>query len=79
MRQTSFRYFIMSIALLCLQGCTVLAIADAVGSVAVSAASTAVSAASTAASLATDAAVGTARITGKVVGAAVDMAIPDKK
>jgi hypothetical protein len=54
-----------------LQGCTVIAIADMVGSAAVRTVGAA-----------TDVAVGTARITGKVVGAAVgaavDAAIPDK-
>ena len=70
----SLRFYILSAALcLCsaLQGCTVIAIADAVGTAAVKTVSTAA-----------DVAVGTARITGKVVGAAVgaavDTAIPDK-
>ncbi len=79
MRTKLLSWCSLSLALLSLQGCTVLAIADAVGSAAVSVGSAAVSTATTAASLATDAAIGTARVTGKVVGAAVDMAIPDKK
>lgn len=49
-----------------LQGCTVIAIADAVGSAAVGAVG-----------LATDAAIGTVKVTGKVVGAAADAVIPD--
>lgn len=51
---------------LALQGCTVIAIADAVGSAAVGAAG-----------LATDAAIGTVKVTGKVVGAAAAAVIPD--
>jgi hypothetical protein len=47
------------------QGCTVLAIADTVGSVAVGAAG-----------LAADAAIGTVKLTGKAVGAAADAVIP---
>ena len=50
-----------------LPGCTVLAVADTVGSVAVSTVG-----------LAADAAIGTVRIAGKVVGAAADAALPDK-
>lgn len=60
-------FFIILLALAgALQGCTVIAIADAVGSAAVGAAG-----------LATDAAIGTVKITGKVVGAAADAVIPD--
>ena len=48
-----------------LQGCTVLAVADAVGSVAVGTVG-----------LAADAAIGTVRLGGKVVGAAADAVLP---
>jgi hypothetical protein len=48
-----------------LQGCTVLAIADTVGSVAVGAAG-----------VAADAAIGTVKITGKAVGAVAGAVIP---
>jgi hypothetical protein len=51
-----------------LQGCTVLAIADTVGSVAVGAAG-----------MAADAAIGTVKITGKAIGAAADAVIPDSE
>ena len=65
-----FRSKILLLALLAtalvLQGCTVLAIADTVGSVAVGAAG-----------LAADAAIGTVKITGKAVGAVADAVIPD--
>ncbi len=49
-----------------LQGCAVIAVAGAVGSVAAGAAG-----------LAADAAIGTVKITGKVVGAAADVVVPD--
>lgn len=48
-----------------LQGCTVLAVADAVGSVAVGTVG-----------LAADAAIGTARLGGKAVGAVADAVLP---
>ena len=49
-----------------LQGCTVLAIADTVGSVAVKGVG-----------LAADAAIGTVKMTGKAVGVAADVVVPD--
>lgn len=49
------------------------------GCAVVSVASTAVSVGAGAVGLAADAAIGTARITGKVVGAAADAVIPDSK
>jgi hypothetical protein len=49
-----------------IQGCTVLAIADTVGSVAVGAVG-----------LAADTAIGTAKLTGKAVGAVAGAVIPD--
>lgn len=52
-------------ALLALQGCTVLAVADAVGSVAVGTAG-----------LVADAAIGTVKLGGKAVGAMADAATP---
>jgi hypothetical protein len=71
----STRYFIFAssaLALVALQGCTVLAIADTAGSLAVKGVG-----------LAADAAVGTVKVTGKAVGAAADLVIPggeeDKK
>jgi hypothetical protein len=48
-----------------LQGCTVLAIADTAGSIAVKSAG-----------LAADAAIGTVKLTGKAVGVAADLVIP---
>jgi hypothetical protein len=56
------------VPLMLLQGCTVLAIADTVGSVAVGAAG-----------LAADAAIGTVKLTGKAVGAAANAVIPDSE
>jgi hypothetical protein len=55
-----------ALALAALQGCTVLAIADTAGSLAVKGVG-----------LAADAAVGTVKVTGKAVGAAADLLIPD--
>lgn len=60
------RALVIGAALAALGGCTVLAIAGAAASVAV-----------TGASLAVDAAVGAARLTGKAVGTAADAASPD--
>jgi hypothetical protein len=56
------RIFLLStlVPLMLLQGCTILAIADTVGSVAVGAAG-----------LAADAAIGTVKLTGKAVGAVI--------
>jgi hypothetical protein len=54
-------------ASLVLQGCTVLAVADTVGSIAVKSAG-----------MAADAAIGTVKITGKAAGAVADVIIPDK-
>ncbi len=51
-----------------LGGCTVLAVADTAASIAVGTVG-----------LAADAAIGTVRITGKAVGAAADLVIPDSK
>ncbi len=58
------------LALCTLQGCTVLAIADVVGTAAVKTAGAA-------ASVATDVAVGTIKLTGKAVGAVADAVTPD--
>ena len=55
----------LSMSLLALQGCTVLAVADAVGTVAVSTAG-----------LVADVAIGTARLGGKAVGAIAYAVIP---
>jgi hypothetical protein len=67
MRHLSLTTTLLALAgALALQGCTVIAIADAVGSAAVGAAG-----------LAADAAIGTVKVTGKVVGAAADAVIPD--
>jgi hypothetical protein len=66
MRHLSFTTMLVLAGGLALQGCTVIAVAGAVGSAAVGAAS-----------LATDAAIGTVKVTGKVVGAAADAVIPD--
>jgi hypothetical protein len=56
------RIFLLStlVPLMLMQGCTILAIADTVGSVAVGAAG-----------LAADAAIGTVKLTGKAVGAVI--------
>ncbi|MGH6625487.1 MAG: hypothetical protein ACRECD_02905 [Burkholderiaceae bacterium] len=56
----------MALAAPLLGGCTVIAVADTAATIAVKTVG-----------LAADAAIGTVRITGKVVGAAVDAAIPD--
>ena len=72
MTQPRLLTFILSISILALQGCTVLAVADAVGSVAVGTAG-----------LAADAVIGTARLGGKAIGAVAGAVIPggseDKK
>jgi hypothetical protein len=65
MRQ-SIGYFILAVATAGLSGCTVLAVADTVGSIAVKGAG-----------LAADAAIGTVKVTGKAVGAVADVVIPD--
>jgi hypothetical protein len=61
-----------------LQGCTVIAAVDTVGSLAVRTAGVAASTAITAASVAADASITTTKIGVKAVGAVVDAAIPDK-
>jgi hypothetical protein len=58
--------FTTLLALTALQGCTVLAIADTAGSIAVKGVG-----------LAADAAIGTVKLTGKAVGLAADVVIPD--
>lgn len=65
MQRSTIIFLSLVTALSTLQGCTVLAIADTVGSVAVSAAG-----------VAADAAIGTVKITGKAVGAIADAVIP---
>jgi hypothetical protein len=72
MQHSKFFLALVLLALAGLQGCTVLAIVDTVGSLAVRTAGAA-------AGLAVDAAVGTAKVTGKVVGAVADAALPDSK
>lgn len=64
------RIFLFStlVPLVLMQGCTILAIADTVGSVAVGAAG-----------MAADAAIGTVKLTGKAVGAAANAVIPDSE
>jgi phage tail tape-measure protein len=64
-QRSTLIFLTMVASLSMLQGCTVLAIADTVGSVAVSAAG-----------VAADAAIGTVKITGKAVGAVADAVIP---
>ena len=61
-----------------LQGCTVLAIADTVGSVAVRTAGAAASVAVSAASTAAEVTMATTRIGAKAVGAAAEAAVPIK-
>ncbi len=53
-------------ACVALQACTIIAIADTAGSLAVKGAG-----------MAADAAIGTVKVTGKAVGAAADLVIPD--
>jgi hypothetical protein len=65
MRCSKIFFMTLLVCMLALQGCTVLAIADTVGSVAVGAAG-----------MAADAAIGTVKITGKAVGAVADAVIP---
>ena len=59
-------FILLAITMLAFQGCTVLAVADAVGSVAVGTAG-----------LAADAAIGTVRLGGKATGAVAGAAIPN--
>ena len=59
-------FILLPITLLALQGCTVLAVTDAVGSVAVGTAG-----------LAADAAIGTVRLGGKAIGAVAGAAMPN--
>ena len=61
-------FILLPIILLALQGCTVLAVADAVGSVAVGTAG-----------LAADAAIGTVRLGGKAIGAVAGAATPNSE
>lgn len=61
-----------------LQGCTVLAIVDTVGTVAVRAAGAAANVAIKTAETAADVSIATTKIGVKVVGAAVDAAVPSK-
>jgi uncharacterized protein YunC (DUF1805 family) len=61
-----------------LQGCTVIAIADTVGTLAVRTVGVAAGTAVSAASAAADVSIATTKIGVKVVGAVVDAAIPDK-
>jgi hypothetical protein len=61
-----------------LQGCTVIAIVDTVGTLAVRTVGVAANTAVTAASAAADVSIATTKIGVKVVGAAVDAANPDK-
>jgi hypothetical protein len=64
---TPKRIFLVSttMTLMLMQGCTIIAIADTVGSAAVGAAG-----------LAADAAIGTVKLTGKAVGAAASVVVP---
>lgn len=65
MKALKFLLAVVGTSLCALQGCTVLAIADAVGSVAVGTVG-----------LAADAAIATVRLGGKAVGAVADAVIP---
>ena len=62
----SFSFLLVTLA--AVQGCTVIAVANTVGTVAVKTVG-----------LATDAAIGVVKISGKAVGAAADAVIPDGK
>jgi hypothetical protein len=62
----SLALFTTIAALAALQGCTVLAIADTAGSIAVKGVG-----------MAADAAIGTVKLTGKAVGVAADLVVPD--
>ena len=62
----SFSFLLVTLA--AVQGCTVIAIADTVGTVAVKTVG-----------LAADAAIGVVKISGKAVGAAADAVIPENK
>ena len=61
-------FILLPITLLALHGCTVLAVADAVGSVAVGTAG-----------LAADAAIGTVRLGGKAIGAVAGAVMPSSE
>jgi uncharacterized protein YunC (DUF1805 family) len=77
--QRSNTMLCMSLALCAaMQGCTVLAIVDTVGTVAVRTAGVAANAAISTAAAAKDVTIATTKIGVKVVGAVVDAAIPDK-
>lgn len=69
------RVVVLSLAVGALGGCAVVSVAGA----AVSVGATAVSVGAGAVGLAADAAIGTARITGKAVGAAADAVLPGEK
>ena len=62
----SFSFLLVTLA--AVQGCAVIAVADAVGTVAVKTVG-----------LAADAAIGVVKISGKAVGAAADAVIPENK
>ena len=65
MSSPKFAPFLLTASLFTLQGCTVLAVADTVGSVAVGTVG-----------LAANAVIGTVKLGGKAVGAAADAVIP---
>lgn len=64
--QSRHAFIFAFVGLLLLQGCTVLAVADVVGSVAVGTVG-----------LAADAVIGTARLGGQAIGAAASAVLPD--
>ncbi|SFP95232.1 hypothetical protein [Variovorax sp. 770b2] len=66
--RSPFRLLVLALLVAALDGCAVVTVAG-----------TAVSVGASAVGLAADAAIGTARITGKAVGAAADAVIPDSK
>jgi hypothetical protein len=66
--RSPFRLLVLALLVAALGGCAVVTVAGTAVSVGVSAVG-----------LAADAAIGTARITGKAVGAAADAVIPDSK
>ena len=78
MSLTKLRLLAAIVSSAALQGCTVIAIADTVGTLAVRTVGVAASTAVTAASAAADVSIATTKIRVKVVGAAVDVATPDK-
>ncbi len=66
------------VACAALQGCTVIAIVDTVGSLAVRTVGVAADTAVSAASAAADVSIATTKLGAKVVGAVADAAVPDK-